>query len=53
MTDPDGKQQIMGIVDILHKQACRCVVDPAPEPESPVAVFLDELKSMVSLHFEA
>ena len=53
VTDPDGKQRILAIVDILHKQACRCVVDPAPEAESAVANFLDELRAMDSLHFEA
>ena len=52
ITDPEVKQQILGIVDILHKQACRVVVDPAPEAESPVANFLNELRSIDSLHFD-
>ena len=53
MTDNDAKQQLLGIVDILHKQGCRVVVDPAPESESPVATFLDQLRELDCLHFEA
>ena len=52
ITDPDGKQKVMSVVDILHKQACRVVVDPTPEPETPVANFLDELRAIDSLHFD-
>ena len=53
ITDPDGRQRILSLVDILRKQACRCVVDPEPEAESPVANFLEELRSMDCLHFDA
>ena len=53
VTDNDSKQQLLGIVDILHKQGCRVVVDPAPESESPVATFLDQLRELDCLHFEA
>ena len=42
----------MSVVDILHKQACRVVVDPTPEPETPVAEFLGELRAIDSLHFD-
>ena len=53
VTDNDAKQQLLGIVDILHKQSCRVVVDPAPEPDSPVANFLDQLREFECLHFAA
>ena len=53
VTDNDAKQQLLGIVDILHKQGCRVVVDPAPESESPVATFLDQLREIECLHFAA
>ena len=53
VTDNDAKQQVLGLVDILHKQSCRVVVDPSPEPESPVAIFLDELRAIECLHFVA
>ena len=53
VTDNDSKQQLLGIVDILHKQGCRVVVDPAPESESPVATFLDQLREIECLHFAA
>ena len=52
VTDRDGKQKVMSVVDILHKQACRVVVDPAPEPDTPVAIFLDELRAIDCLHFD-
>ena len=53
VTDNDSKQQLLGIVDILHKQGCRVVVDPAPESESPVATFLNQLREIECLHFAA
>ena len=52
ITDPDGKQKVMSVVDILHKQACRVVVDPAHKPETPVATCLDELRAIDSLHYD-
>ena len=52
ITDSEGKQQIMGVVDILHKQCCRVVVDPDPEPDSPVASFLNELRAIDCFFFE-
>ena len=53
VTDPESKQQCLGVVDLLRRQACRVVVDPEPEAESAVAKFLDELReTMDCLHFD-
>jgi len=51
VTDVDSKQMVLGMFDILHKQAARVVVDPEPEEGTPVAEFLAELKLMPYLHF--
>jgi len=51
VADADSKQMVLGIVDILQKQASRVVVDPEPQEGTPVAEFLAELKEMPCLHF--
>ena len=51
VTDAEKQQKFRGIIDIMHKQCCRVVVDPAPEPDSPVAGFLAELRKIECLHF--
>ena len=52
MNDADSRQQVLNVIDILHKQACRVVVDPPAEAGSPVAKFLEELRAQPSLHFD-
>ena len=53
VTDAGAQQIFLGIIDILHKQVCRVVVDPVPEPGSAVANFLAELRTKVdSWHFD-
>ena len=53
VTTSEGKQSIFGVIDILHRQAaCRCVVDPLPEADTPVSLFLEELRAMDSMHFD-
>ena len=39
-------------IDIFNKQALRVVVDPAPEDESEVAKFLNQLMGQPCWHFE-
>ena len=51
ITTEESKQQIIGLVDIFHKQAIRVVVDPTPEPGSPVELFIGELRTLPCLHF--
>ena len=51
LTNEESRQQILGLVDIFHKQAIRVVVDPTPEPGSPVEKFLDDMRAMHCLHF--
>ena len=52
VNDADSRQQVLNVIDILHKQACRVVVDPPAEAGSPVANFLEELRAQPSLHFD-
>ena len=51
LTNEESRQQILGLVDIFHKQAIRVVVDPTPEPGSPVEKFLDGMRAMHCVHF--
>ena len=51
VSETAGKDQILSLCDIFHKQALRVVVDPKAEPDTAVSAFLDELRDISCLHF--
>lgn len=47
----EGRQQILALIDIFHKQAIRVEIDPEAEEESDAAKFFEDLKEQSCLHF--